>query len=146
MNVKIKKINEHALLPHYASLGASGADVFACLKEDFLILKPHSHTFVPTGIAIELENSNYTALLFARSGLSCKHGINLSNGVGVIDSDYRGEILVSLYNSTNEIYTLKNKQRIAQLLFIQIEKAIFLQSETLCESQRNTNGFGSTGE
>ena len=131
--IKIKKVREPSVLPVRATKGSAGYDLFACLDSD--------------GIAIELPSDKYVALIFARSGLGVKHGISLANGVGVIDSDYRGEIQVGLCKiAGDEEYIIKNGDRIAQLVITEISHINFKPVKNLSSSERNQGGFGSTGK
>ncbi len=148
IKVKIKKMNQqdnNARIPMYATAGAAGADLFACLEKD-MIIKPGERTAVPTGIAIELPNADIVALVFARSGLASKKGLALSNGVGVIDSDFRGEIKVLMINHGREDVVIQNGDRIAQMLFLDVYKALFVETGELGDTSRGEGGFGSTGE
>ncbi len=145
MKVKIKLLNKNASVPMYGSEYAAGADLHACIASDVEI-PPMQCVKIPTGIAIECERSDISALIFARSGLSTKHGITLANSVGVVDSDYRGEIIVALKNLSNEPYTVHNGDRIAQLVFTPVIRGDFEISEQLGESARGAGGFGSTGK
>jgi len=149
INIKIKNINSTGdnpgKIPLYATPGAAGADLFACLDQD-LIIKPGERVGVPTGIAIELPDPGYVALIFARSGLASKKGLTLSNGVGVVDSDFRGEIRVLMVNLGQEDVVLQNGDRLAQIVFINVCKALFLETENLGDTFRGEGGFGSTGQ
>ena len=142
--VKIKKLNENAVIPQRATDGSAGADLYACITAPVTIA-PGELAKIPTGIAIELSSKEYAAFLFARSGLGVKHGITLSNGVGVVDSDYRGEICVGLCNGSNEAYTIQPNERIAQMVIMPVVCAVFEESDTLGDTQRGEGGFGSTG-
>lgn len=148
IEVKIKKVrteaNQEGVIPFYASEGAAGADLYACLAED-LVIKPGERVRVPTGIAIQLPGPNVVALVFARSGLADKKGLTLSNGVGVIDSDYRGEVQVLMVNTGREDVIIQNGDRIAQMIFMPVWQAVFKQVEELDETVRGKGGFGSTG-
>jgi dUTP pyrophosphatase len=148
ITVRIKKVktggSSGARTPFYASPGAAGADLYACLENDLLV-KPGQRVGVPTGIAIELPGPEVAALVFARSGLASKKGLALSNGVGVIDSDYRGEIVVLMVNLGQEEVTVRNGDRIAQMLLIPVCQASFIEAEELGITERGEGGFGSTG-
>lgn len=148
MKLKIKalspKIGTDIPFPYYASAGAAAMDLHACIDQP-LLLKAGQRAMVPTGIAIALPDAGYVALVFARSGLGIKKGICLSNGVGVIDSDYRGEISVGLFNSSNVDYTVTPGERIAQLAVMPVVQAELEQVDELDETQRGAGGFGSTG-
>ena len=142
-NVKIKKLNEKATIPTYGSEYAAGADLYACLDEAVVIKKGET-VFVPTGISIELPEGT-AGLIYARSGLACKKGLAPANKVGVIDSDYRGEIMVALHNHSKEDYELQVGERIAQMVFTPYYMATF-KEEKLSSTKRGTGGFGSTGK
>lgn len=146
--VKIKKINRAedkvGKMPQYATAGAAAADLYACLDRD-IVLKPGERAGIPTGIAIELPGPQIAALIFARSGLASKKGLALSNGVGVIDSDYRGEIVVLVVNLGREEARIQDGDRIAQIMFTPVYQACFQEEESLGETDRGAGGFGSTG-
>ena len=144
MNVKIKKLKENAILPLYMTPGAAAADLFACLEND-VTLMPGERASVPTGIAISPERTDIVALIFGRSGFGIKKGVTLANSVGVVDSDYRGEIRVCLINHGEEPFTVRYGDRIAQIMFVPIELASFVPVEDLDETERGEGGFGSTG-
>ena len=146
IDVKIKFLdnNKERKLPFYATEGSAGMDITACLDED-VVLKPLERKLIPTGIAIKLPDCGYGAFLFARSGLATKKGIALSNSVGVIDSDYTGEIKVGLINLSNEDYTVTNGERIAQMVILPVTKAEFTVADELEKTERGSGGFGSTG-
>lgn len=145
VQVKIYNASPHAL-PAYQSAGAAGADLRADLSEP-LVLKPRRVYAVPTGISLELP-VGVEAQVRARSGLALKHGITLVNGVGTIDSDYRGEVKVILMNLLDEAYTIEPGERIAQLVFARYLQGEFIQVETaaaLSETKRDAGGFGHSG-
>ena len=146
VNVKIKFLenNTEKKLPFYATSGSAGMDLTACIEED-IVLKPLERKLIPTGIAIKLPSADYGAFLFARSGLASKKGITLANCVGVVDSDYTGEIKVALINLSNEEYTLTNGERIAQMVILPVSQAKFTVTDELDETERGSGGFGSTG-
>ena len=131
-------------LPRYATAGAAAMDLYACITES-LVLPAGERTVIPTVIAIALPGRNYVGLVFARSGLGIKKGICLSNGVGVIDSDYRGEIAVGLVNLSREDYTILPGDRIAQLMVTPVAQPHLELVEELDETDRGCGGFGSTG-
>ena len=133
-----------AQLPQYATPGSAAADLCAVLEAP-LTLAPRERAVIPTGVAIALPHAGFVALVFARSGLGIKHGITLSNGVGVIDSDYRGEISVGLVNLSDAPYTIVHGERIAQLSIVPVVQAKFLPVEALEDTVRGTGGLGSTG-
>ena len=144
MFINVKKLNENAQLPFRATRGSAGADLFACIDTDIVVL-PQERVLVPTGIAIELESPETGAFIFPRSSLSSKFGISLANCVGVVDSDYRGEIKVPVINHSNEPYTIHNGERIAQMVILPVILPTFAVSDELTETQRADGGFGSTG-
>lgn len=142
--VRFRLTRPGAKTPFYATPGAAAADLYAVLDAP-LTLPPMGRAMVPTGLAIQLPGPEYVALVCARSGLAVKHGLALSNGVGVIDSDYRGEIQVGLVNLGSETYTLQPGERLAQLMILPVAQAAFVQADTLDETDRGAGGFGSTG-
>ena len=142
--VRFRLTRPGANAPFYATPGAAAADLCAVLDAP-LTLPPMGRAMVPTGLAIQLPGPEYVALVCARSGLAVKHGLALSNGVGVIDSDYRGEIQVGLVNLGSETYTLQPGERLAQLMILPVAQAAFVQADTLDETDRGAGGFGSTG-
>lgn len=144
--VKILRLREDAKIPAYQTDGSAACDLSACLDEPVTIL-PGQSALIPTGIAIAPdENAGPVAvLLYARSGLAIKHGIALSNGVGVVDSDYRGEIKVGLTNHSAEPYTIRHGERIAQMIFTPVLRAVFTEVRELESTGRGAGGFGSTG-
>lgn len=149
MKVKIKRIptplGKKAPIPEYQSEYSAGADLCACIDEPVTIL-PHSRMLIPSGFAIEMESNDCGAFIFARSGLASKKGVCLANSVGVVDSDYRGEIKVALLNTSDEPYTVEPFERIAQLVFMPVIKGVFEECEQLGDTARADGGFGSTGK
>lgn len=143
MEVKIKKLNDEAIIPKYATNKSAGADLCACLEKE-VIIKPFSQVTINTGLAIEIPDG-FVGLIFPRSGLSTKKGLALANKVGVIDSDYRGEWLIVLYNQSNQEQMIKPQERIAQFVIVPYSKADFILTDELSVTERNTGGFGSTG-
>ncbi|MBC7765472.1 MAG: dUTP diphosphatase [Hyphomonadaceae bacterium] len=143
--VKIKYLSPHVKPPQYATQGSAGVDLTACIDTP-ITLNPQQKVIIPTGIAIGLPSNETVGLVFARSGLGIKHGITMSNGVGVIDSDYTGEICCGLINLGDQPYTITPNDRIAQLLIMPVYVANFVQVEQLDETERGTGGFGSTGK
>lgn len=143
--LRIKKLYERAVLPKRATQGSAGLDLHAVIDEP-VVVAPGDLKMVGTGLAIGLPDSGYVALVFARSGLAVRHGIALSNGVGVIDSDYRGEIKVGLCNHGSEPYTIAPGERIAQLVVMPVCSLPVLQVDSLEETARGQGGFGSTGK
>lgn len=144
MKLKICKLNKKAKLPERATDGSAGMDLFALLDEPICI-KAGQRELVPTGIAIALPSNRYVALVYARSGLAIKNGITLSNCVGVIDSDYRGEIKVGLINLSDEDCIINPHDRIAQMVIAPIELPEIQEVGELDETTRGEGGFGSTG-
>lgn len=141
--VAIKKIRENAVLPTYGSDWAAGADLYACLPGDLTVM-PGSTEFIPTGLAMEIP-AGYAGFIYARSGLSCKQGLAPANKVGVIDADYRGEIMVALHNHSKEPVTVKNGERISQIVIAPYIRADFKEAAELSDTVRGEGGFGSTG-
>lgn len=142
-DVKVKKLNMNAVMPDYQTAGAAAVDLCACL--DGPVVLPCGETMlIPTGIAVSIE-SDVTALIFARSGLASKKGISLANSVGVIDSDYRGEIKVALVNRGKEPFEIRHGDRIAQMGFFPVLRANFIEAEELDSTERGAGGFGHTG-
>lgn len=142
----VKKLNDKAVLPTEGTEYSAGYDLYAC--EDVFI-NPGEAKAVPTGIAIEIRGSfiseRYVILLFARSGLACKHGLSPANCVGVIDEDYRGEVIPFLRNNSDEPYFIHAGDRVAQLVITPIVKPHIQETDTLKDTSRGTGGFGSTG-
>ena len=144
-DVNIVKVRENAIVPVRATSGSAGYDLHACIDRD-LTIKKGELIRVPCGVAIELPSSEYAAFVFARSGLGMKYGISLSNGVGVIDSDYRGEIQVGLCRTSDgDPYVIKNGDRVAQMIIMKVSAVNFKLVENLGKSERGSGGFGSTG-
>ncbi len=140
-----KKLRGNAILPTRATQGSAGYDLYACLNAPMTI-PARGHATIPTGIALALPTPEYAAFMFARSGLAVKHGLSLLNAVGVIDSDYRGELLVGIVNQFDEDYTVQPGERIAQLLFLPVALPCLTETQELPETQRGAGGFGSTGK
>ena len=143
MQVKVKKLNEKAILPIYSSKSAAGADLCALLDEPITIA-PNETVFIKTGIALEIPE-DYVGLIYARSGLACKRGVAPANKVGVIDSDYRGEIMVALFNHGENAQIIEPGERIAQIVITPYLTADFIQVEEITDTERASGGFGSTG-
>ena len=141
--VPVKILREGAKLPTYGSAQAAGADLYACLKEAMTIA-PGETAFVPTGIALEVP-VGCAGLIYARSGLACKRGLAPANKVGVVDSDYRGEIIVALHNHGNTPQTVENGERVAQFVITPVLTPAYEVVEELSDTARNQGGFGSTG-
>ena len=144
MELKIKKLREGAHIPKRATAGSAGMDLYACIPEA-VTLAPGQLRVIPTGIAIELPDASCAAFLYARSGLGVKHGICLSNGVGVIDSDYRGEICVGLCNVSDKPYVIEPFERVAQMVIAPVFVPTVKEVAELGETDRGAGGFGSTG-
>ena len=148
MELKIKalspQIGREIPAPHFATAGAAAMDLCACVDAP-ITLAPGQRTLIPTGIAIALPDAEHVALVFARSGLGIRKGICLSNGVGVIDSDYRGQIGVGLVNLSDEAYVIRPGDRIAQLMVVPVVQPVLTFVEELDETERGQGGFGSTG-
>ena len=143
MRVNIKKLNENAKIPTYGSEYAAGADLYACTDGDTVIL-PGETKLIGTGLAIEVP-LGYGAFIYARSGLASKRGLAPANKVGVVDADYRGEIMVALHNHSSEAQTVLRGERIAQMVIAPFLAAEFCEVESLSDTQRGSGGFGSTG-
>ena len=143
-NIRVKKLKKSAILPTYGSAEAAGADLYACLGEPVTIL-PGESAFIPTGLAMEIPKG-YAGLIYARSGLACKHGLAPANKVGVVDSDYRGEFIVVLHNHSNAPQEVAHGERIAQLVVTPVLTPCFEEVDDLTDTQRSSGGFGSTGK
>lgn len=143
-DVKVKKLNKNAHLPTYGTEFSAGADLYALVDEK-LEIRPNETKKVSTGIALEMPEG-LVALVYARSSLGCKRGLAPANKVGVIDSDYRGEIMVFLHNHSNEVQTIENGERVAQIVFAPYVRGCFEEVEELENTERGTGGFGSTGK
>lgn len=145
MKVKLK-LTRGMTAPEYATPGAAAVDLRAALEEgETLTLAPGERALIPTGLAISPESEGVVAIVAGRSGLGVKKGVTLSNSIGVIDSDYRGEICVGIINHGEEPFTVARGDRIAQMFFLPVLHADFLVSETLDETERGAGGFGHTG-
>lgn len=131
-------------LPDYATSGSAGLDLRACLDDD-LILEPGATILIPTGLAIHIDDSSLAAVILPRSGLGHKHGIVLGNLVGLIDSDYQGQLFVSCWNRSQTAFTITVGERIAQMVFVPVVQVAFEQVEEFTSSERGTGGFGHTG-
>ncbi len=142
--LKVVRFREGAIIPERATAGSAGLDLHACIREPITI-GAGERVVIPTGVGIELPDAGYAALILARSGLGIRHGITLSNGVGLIDSDYRGEIIVGLSNFSNEPYELRVQERIAQMIIMPVSTMPIDVVTALSQTERGTAGFGSTG-
>lgn len=148
VKIKFKKLNpklgETLPAPQYATAGAAGIDLVASLAEP-LVVEPQTTVMIPTGLAVDIPSPNIVGLLFARSGLSLKHGLVLANAVGVIDSDYKGEVMCAIQNNGDKNYQVQPGDRIAQLVFLPVIQVTMEYVDELTPSQRGEAGFGSTG-
>ena len=142
--IRVKKLREGATLPTYGTPYAAGADLYACLEQEITIA-PGETVFVPTGIAMEVPE-HCAGLIYARSGLACKRGLAPANKVGVVDSDYRGEIIVVLHNHGSIPQTIANGERIAQMIITPVLTPAYVEAEELTDTVRANQGFGSTGK
>ena len=146
MEVKIQKLRSGAVTPRRGSADAAGYDLYACPADGQCVtIAPHATAMIGTGLALAIP-AGYFGGVFARSGLGIKKGIALSNGVGVIDSDYRGELKVPMVNLGTEAYTIQPGERVAQLCIAPVYTAVFAQADALEETSRGEGGFGSTGK
>jgi dUTP pyrophosphatase len=145
MEMKIKKVREGAKVPQRATGGSAGLDLCACIDAP-LTLEGGETALIPTGVAIALPSAEYGAFVFPRSGIAIKHGIGLLNSVGVIDSDYRGEIMVGVINQISESYTIEPGERIAQMVIMPVSTMPVVEVDELDETARGAGGFGSTGK
>ena len=145
IDVKIK-LSRGAQMPEYATAGSAALDLRAALEGGRVVIAPGERAMIPTGIAISPGRSDVVAIIAARSGLGAKKGITLANGIGVIDSDYRGEISVTLLNTSAVDFEVNDGDRIAQLMFIPVYHASFTLADALDETERGEGGFGSTGK
>ena len=139
--VRVKKLRENAVLPSYGSDYAAGADLYAC---NAVTVEPGATEFVQTGLALEVP-AGYAGLVYARSGLACKKGLAPANKVGVIDADYRGEVMVALYNHSAQAVEIEPGERVAQLVITPYLTAVFEETQELSDTVRGEGGFGSTG-
>ena len=142
--IRVKKLNENAILPTYGSDEAAGADLYACLEEPVAIA-PGETAWIPTGLAMEIPKG-CAGLVYARSGLACKRGLAPANKVGVIDSDYRGPVTVVLHNHGSAAQTISHGERIAQMVITPVLTPVYEVAEDLSDTGRGQGGFGSTGK
>lgn len=146
MKLLIKKLSEKATAPKRATTGSAGYDLSACIDEP-LTIQPRQIVKVPTGISVAVDtDENVALLIYARSSLATKHGITLANCVGVVDSDYRGEIMVAMINLSDTPYTITHGERIAQLVITPIHTPEVVEAFELSDTDRGSGGFGSTGK
>ena len=144
MELQVKKLRPDAILPTRGSAQAAGYDLYACFDGGEREIPPHTTVRIPTGLAVAIPDG-YFAAVFARSGLATKEGLRPANCVGVCDSDYRGEYLIMLHNDTDSFRTIRNGDRIAQMVVLPYLAVTFTEVEELSETERGTGGFGSTG-
>lgn len=146
-NVRVKKLDPKAVIPTYGSKFSAGADLYACLKKDSVAVAPGNTVLIGTGIAMEIPEG-YAGLIYARSGLASKKGLAPANKVGVVDADYRGEIMVALHNHSKKVRIVEHGQRIAQMVITPFLTAQFtdVADGELNETERNDGGFGHTGK
>jgi dUTP pyrophosphatase len=142
--VKIKKLDEKATVPTYGSEFSAGADLYACTDVN-VEFAPGETKLIHTGIAMEIP-TGYVALIYARSSVATKRGLAPANKVGVIDSDYRGEIMVALHNHSEQVQKIESGERVAQIVITPYITADFIEADVLCETERGEGGFGSTGK
>ena len=138
------RLGKEIPMPEYATTGSAGLDLRACLEEA-VVLQPGETVLIPTGLAIHMEDNKLAAVILPRSGLGHKHGIVLGNLVGLIDSDYQGQIFVSCWNRGQDIFTVEIGERVAQMVFVPVVRAKFEQVGEFTESSRGDGGFGHTG-
>lgn len=144
MNISVKRLHPNAILPIYGSAEAAGADLYACLDKP-VIIAPGETAWIPTGIALEVPKG-CAGLVYARSSLGVKRGLAPANKVGVIDSDYRGEIRVVLLNHGKEVQTVEPGERVAQFIITPVLTPQYVEVDALSDTDRGTGGFGSTGK
>lgn len=145
MKVNFKKLNENAIVPTYGSQFAAGADLYACTNGETVTFAPGETKLIKTGLAMEIPEG-YAGLIYARSGIANKRGLAPSNKVGVVDSDYRGEIMVSLHNHSNDEQSITDGERIAQMVIAPFLKVEYTEVDELTDTVRGEGGFGSTGK
>lgn len=142
--IRVKLLKENAILPTYGSEQAAGADLYASLEAP-VVINPGETAFIPTGISLEVP-VGCAGLIYARSGIACKRGLAPANKVGVVDSDYRGEIIVALHNHGNVAQTVDNGERVAQFVITPVLTPAYVVADSLSDTARNQGGFGSTGK
>lgn len=145
MNVKIKKLYDNAVIPTEGSEKAAGHDLYACLDSDEVVIYPHTTLLVKTGIAMEIPDG-YFGGIYARSGLATKSGLRPANCVGVVDSDYRGEIKVAVHNDSDQRQEIQDGDRIAQLIIQPYLNVEFEEADELSNTERGSGGFGHSGQ
>lgn len=145
LTVKVSKVKPNAKVPTWGSVNAAGADLYACIDSPIpLEIKPQETVMIPLGIKTEFT-PGYAAMLYARSGLASKKGLAPANKVGVVDADYRGEWMIALHNHSHSSQFIEDGERIAQVVFHEVEHPEFIESDELSETDRGEGGFGSTG-
>ncbi len=144
MNIRVKKLHSAAILPTYGSAEAAGADLYACLEES-VIIEPGGTAFIPTGLALEVPKG-CAGLIYARSGLACKRDLAPANKVGVVDSDYRGEVKIALHNHGTQPQVVMHGERVAQFVITPVLTPAYEEVEDLSDTDRGAGGFGSTGK
>ena len=142
--IAIKLVKEFAKIPTKGSSEAAGRDLYACIDGNTVMIQPHKTAMIPTGIATAIPKG-WVGLVFARSGLATKLGLRLANGVGVIDSDYRGEWFVAIHNDSDCTQIIEDGDKIAQVVFVKYKDVVFCPVKDLDETERGDGGFGSTG-
>ena len=145
MRIYIKKLNDDAVIPTHGSPSAAGYDLHACFDDSIKIIHPHTTMKIGTGLAAAIPEG-YFGAIFARSGLATKEGLRPANCVGVIDADYRGEIIVALHNHGNAAQTVDNGERVAQFVITPVLTPAYVVADSLSDTARNQGGFGSTGK
>jgi len=147
MQVNIMRMFDDAIVPTFGSDGAAGADLYARIDNErhMQAIYPNSTQMISTGICMEIPEG-YVGLVFSRSGLATKQGLSLANCVGVIDSDYRGEIKIALHNHSDSIRKVKHGERVAQIVLVPFLKPVFHEQDSLSDTARGEDGFGSTGQ
>lgn len=144
VNIKVKKLNVNAKLPSRGSAQAAGYDLYACLDSETFVIKPHETVKIGTGLCIEVPEG-YFGGIFARSGIATNKGLRPANCVGVADSDYRGEYMVTLHNDSDFVQTITQNERIVQLVIMPFLPVVFEEVNELSETKRGDGGFGSSG-
>ena len=147
MEMRIKRVDDNAIIPTYGSAEAAGLDLYANLAPDggSITIEPGMSRFIKTGIAMEIPRG-HAGFIYARSGLACKHGLRPANCVGVVDSDYRGEVMVSLHNDSNVSRTINHGERVAQMVIGPFVRPDFIEVNDLSDTERGAGGFGHTGK